>query len=229
MAAGEASRPPTFGLLTRTVVESPVIKWILPARIRHSSKNDVVFIRDRAVQIQEICKEGGNGEYSHLQNVATKNDFDSSFRSARILGLPRIYEEGSPERRGIDAIVKQEEPESPKPEATLHPELPPHILALTLESMKLVFLCAFHRGGEVHFLSSCRHLPSAKSRSKQLGEHLTVDPKSRAMAVGANEGSFYLYALKSMETLKREVGSMDDLQSTRLEPIAGVSTLSSHL
>lgn len=36
--------PPVYGLLTRTVIESPVVNWILPARIRHMDRNDVVFI-----------------------------------------------------------------------------------------------------------------------------------------------------------------------------------------
>src|ERR1700712_4784112 len=36
--------PPVYGLLTRTIVDSPLINWILPARIRDIDKNDVVFI-----------------------------------------------------------------------------------------------------------------------------------------------------------------------------------------
>lgn len=36
--------PPIYGLLTRTVVDSPVVNWIFPARIRHMNKNDVIFI-----------------------------------------------------------------------------------------------------------------------------------------------------------------------------------------
>ena len=36
--------PPTMGLLTQTVVPSPVINWIIPARIRHKEKNDILVI-----------------------------------------------------------------------------------------------------------------------------------------------------------------------------------------
>ena len=224
MATGEASKPPNLGLLTRTLVESPVIKWIIPARIRHASKNDAIFVSKRAVQIQEIRRVGNTGEHTHLELVAVKNDFDSSIRAARVLGLPRAHEEEKPRRSGIDAIVKQEDTESPEPEALLQPEMPPHILAVTLESMKLVFICAFHQNQDVHFLSSYRQLPSARSCSEQLGEHLAVDPKSRAMAVAANEGSFRFYALKRMEVLKQEVDSAEDLKDARLDPIEGVST-----
>ena len=35
---------PSFGLLTQTVISSPVIRWIFPARIRSSEHRDVAFI-----------------------------------------------------------------------------------------------------------------------------------------------------------------------------------------
>jgi hypothetical protein len=35
---------PDMGVLTRTVIGSPVINWIIPARIRDQGKIDVVFI-----------------------------------------------------------------------------------------------------------------------------------------------------------------------------------------
>lgn len=40
----EIVQAPVYGLLTRTVIASPMVNWILPARIRHMDKNDVVFI-----------------------------------------------------------------------------------------------------------------------------------------------------------------------------------------
>jgi hypothetical protein len=36
--------PPVFGLLSRTLIHSPVVKKIFPARIRRPDLNDVVFI-----------------------------------------------------------------------------------------------------------------------------------------------------------------------------------------
>jgi hypothetical protein len=36
--------PPSMGILTKTLVRSPVVLWIIPARIRHEDKNDVLFI-----------------------------------------------------------------------------------------------------------------------------------------------------------------------------------------
>lgn len=35
---------PTCGILTRTIVESPVIHWILPVWLRSRSHNDIAFV-----------------------------------------------------------------------------------------------------------------------------------------------------------------------------------------
>lgn len=40
----DLGKPPVYGLLSKTVVNSPVVHWILPARIRSDTKNDIVFI-----------------------------------------------------------------------------------------------------------------------------------------------------------------------------------------
>jgi hypothetical protein len=39
-----SEEPPVYGLMTRTLVQSPVIRQIIPARIRSKDLNDVVFI-----------------------------------------------------------------------------------------------------------------------------------------------------------------------------------------
>lgn len=40
----EVSRSPACGILTRTVVESPVVHWILPVRLRSAQQKDVAFV-----------------------------------------------------------------------------------------------------------------------------------------------------------------------------------------
>ena len=44
MGTRPPSSPPTCGLLTRTVVDSPVILWALPIKIRPSNQNDIALI-----------------------------------------------------------------------------------------------------------------------------------------------------------------------------------------
>lgn len=40
----EVSKPPKIGLLTQTVIDSPISNWILPARLANVDDHDVVFI-----------------------------------------------------------------------------------------------------------------------------------------------------------------------------------------
>ena len=96
--AAESPKPPSLGLLTRTIVRTPVIKWIIPARIRHPEKNDVLYITAESVEIKEA-----RGDYS-LHHVATKDDFDSSIRAARICGLQRELT-----KPDINAIIHKED------------------------------------------------------------------------------------------------------------------------
>lgn len=169
----DSLRSPLIGILTQQLSRSTVIKWIIPARIRHESKNDVIFIYDTFVQIKEVKEGSIDGD---MQVVATKADFDSSIRSARIFGLPRKYTDPLPE--GEDAIVKREEMQDIEPEPPLNQEIPPHILVMALESRILVFLTSFYnRDGQVEFISHERALPVQESDSVQLGEHMAVDPK----------------------------------------------------
>ena len=46
--APEDGLTPKCGLLTRTVIESPVVQWILPVRLRSATHNDVAFIGVRS-------------------------------------------------------------------------------------------------------------------------------------------------------------------------------------
>jgi hypothetical protein len=40
----EVEQTPVLGLLTQTVIRSPLVHWILPARLRSQYCNDVAFI-----------------------------------------------------------------------------------------------------------------------------------------------------------------------------------------
>jgi hypothetical protein len=48
--AVEIERAPVLGLLTQTVIRSPVVHWILPVKLRGSDTNDVAFIG-----VREYC------------------------------------------------------------------------------------------------------------------------------------------------------------------------------
>ena len=165
-------KPPILGLLSQTLVRSPVAKWIIPARIRHESKNDVVFIFENYFEIHEVRKDRKGGL---MKRVAVKADLDSSIRCARIFGLPRKCVPPSLEE--TDDKVKEEGKDDDNWGA-LRPQVPPHILVLALDSKVLAFIFAFHDGsGQIRFLQYPRPLPAGRSRLDQLGEFLAVDPK----------------------------------------------------
>lgn len=158
-------KPPSLAILTQTIIRSPVVKWIIPAQIRHENKNDVVFVSDEYIEIKEIIHDGDG----YMQNMAVKADFDSSIRSARVVGLPRRYYFDDCRIEGSDAIVKKEPQDM---------QIPPHILVLTLESNKLVFLFALDESpSQISFVSYQRPLPSHGSSLEALGEHVAVDPR----------------------------------------------------
>ncbi|MCJ1298534.1 hypothetical protein MMC08_001324, partial [Hypocenomyce scalaris] len=208
---GEVTEPPSkAGILTRTLLRSPMVNWILPARIRHKNKNDVLFIGRDSVEVKELSGD------CHLEDVAVKSDFGSTIRSARVLGAPVAL----PESYGLDAIIKSEELDEMVLDADGPLQIPPQILVLALESKMLVFLFAFYdRHDKIQYISSQRALPPQRSYLEQLGKHMAVDPKSRALAVAACEGSFCLYALKTMDQLREEIESDGGFRQGNFMPI----------
>lgn len=41
---GPQDEQPKYGILSRTVIDSPLARWILPVRLRSRRRNDVAFI-----------------------------------------------------------------------------------------------------------------------------------------------------------------------------------------
>ena len=169
--SAETMNPPVIGVLTRKLVQSPVVKFIVPARIRHKDKNDVLFISEDFIEIKELLHDG------HLQDVMGRADFGSKIRSARAVGNP-TRPAVSPEATGIDAIVKMEDvkPVEAK-ENPLH-TLPPQILVLTLESNTLVFLFAdCGLTNQYRFVTYSRPLAEHVQHTKRPGKLIAIDPQ----------------------------------------------------
>lgn len=171
-------KPPTLGLLTQTLVKSPVVRYIIPARIRHQKYNDVLLIYNNYVEIKEVVTQGYLPDLSVELRDIVKMDFDSPIRAARIFGSPRKITASVQEPTGIDLIVKKEQLPSRGDNDEYHVGVPPQALILSLESKKLVFLFAFQdASGAVHFLCSERVMPSQAEHNRQLGEYIAVDPR----------------------------------------------------
>ena len=173
----QAHRPPALGVLTHTVVPSPVVKWILPARIRHEKKDDVIFVREDSIQIKEFVQGR-----CWLQDVTVKSDFAATILSARLIGVERqaepigqldaadVFTRSESLSLGIETL----DLEAPQ-------RIPPQILVMATESYTgryLLFIFASHgTDDQVRFISHRRALPDYGDHFRRLGMHLAVDPR----------------------------------------------------
>ena len=170
-------KTPSLGILTKTLVRSPVINRIIPARIRHRTKNDVLFISANFVTIKEA-----KGDFT-LAEVAVKHDFDSTIKSARILGEARRHTKHDDSYVMLKDNhwrydIQEDEDADLVDEGDHLRELPPHILVLALESNRLVFMCAISGvSNSPELWSSQKALPAPTSPLQSLGEMIAIDPK----------------------------------------------------
>ncbi|KAJ9131153.1 Mono-functional DNA-alkylating methyl methanesulfonate domain protein [Pleurostoma richardsiae] len=190
---------PQYGILTRSVIESPVAHWILPVRLRSAPQRDVAFVGDHYIQIYELRRDG------QLHHVIRKNDFGSRIRNAKVIGsLPdEIKREdetaGAPVKSELDDIVA-DKTSSPSRQMSKGSRLPPQLLLVVLESGDCLFL--FLRpgaNGDLDFVTN--RYPSPSNRLVCPGFHLAVDPSSRYMALACPRDIFIVHELESSETL----------------------------
>ena len=193
--------PPPVGIMTRTLVESCVIKAIIPARIRHQNLNDVIFIMDESIEINEYHSNGG------LEQVARISAFGSKILSARCFGKPiTSIKLEYPSSGNVDTIIKPD-PDAMDIDYGFQGLVPPHILAMALESGALIFFYAFYdsAGTLISRTSSpSRMLYSGGGFAKQAGKHMAIDPTSSLLAVAPHEGHVSLFSLKEPAQIQAE-------------------------
>ncbi|KAH7084461.1 mono-functional DNA-alkylating methyl methanesulfonate N-term-domain-containing protein [Paraphoma chrysanthemicola] len=198
---------PELGLLSRTLLASPLFKAIRPANIRHKDFNDIVLIGEDAVQLKEIHR------YGHLRQIATKSDFKGRILAARVFGEARAVPVSVGSPLGRTQTFRRERRSITGDEGST---LPPEVVLLTLTSRTLMFLWAQHTPtGTVSFRQRTVRLPAGISQFDRFGAFLAVDPKCRAMAVAALEGRFILYKTKSMQVWRKDFSN--EQESTPIE------------
>ena len=177
------------GVLTKTIIQSPVVHWILHARIRQRGCNDVVFVGNDFIHVKQVKEHG------HLHHIATKNDFDARIRAAKTFS----NEVEAPDE---DLFIKVENEETSMDSLSF----PPQSLVLTLDSNDLLFLYLAGDGaGGYRFVHQALPMPTFDRMLFQPGQHLAIDPQSRALAVAANEREIVIYSSKEKERIKREL------------------------
>jgi hypothetical protein len=183
------SRP---GVLTKTIVRTPVIKFILHARIRRPDLNDVVFVGEDFIHIKQVKDNG------HLEHIATKDNFGAHITAANTFSL----DHDSP-GNGDDFIKTERENDQ---RGNVSCDLPPQFVVLTLDSDDVVFL--YLKGqddGTFAFIHQALPMPRFDDPKHQTGFHLAVDPASRALAVAASEKQVIIYSAKATEVIRHEL------------------------
>ncbi|KAJ5052074.1 uncharacterized protein L3040_001834 [Drepanopeziza brunnea f. sp. 'multigermtubi'] len=200
----EVERAPKLGLLTQTVIRSPLVHWVLPIRLRDDKTHDVAFVGDDFVQIKELRSDG------LLWDVIRKEDFGARIRNALVVGSVKAYEK-DPDVLAFTKIKTEDGDEDAQmtggetvPSSLSGNRLPPQFLLLQLDTGDLGFLMLNRsENGKLDFVST-RYRVSKPMLRLQPGMHLAVDPSSRYMAVGCSEGVFAIYSLQSRETLQEQ-------------------------
>ena len=145
-----------LGIFSQTLLPSPVIQWILPARLRSKHHNDVVFIGQTRVQIIEAVVGG------YLEDRSEKANFDGNIISARVMN------------------VNTDLPWETQLQSGNAYNGPAQLLILSLDLRELQFIyCSPNPGLEngEDFISYRRALPMDVSLAQRFGKHLAVDPK----------------------------------------------------
>lgn len=196
---------PEYGILSQTVISTPLNKLILPANIRHKDSADIVMVGEDAIHLKEIR------DYGHVRHIASKTDFNGGhILAAKVFGDTREVSQSKSARFPLS----QDHMKSRPRRLTTEEEesfLPPEVIVLTLSNRTLMFLWARQvPTGAATFCQKTLRLPAGNSRLDRLGSFLAIDPKSRAIAVAAYEGRFILYKTKSMERWRRDVNENNE-------------------
>jgi hypothetical protein len=151
------------GLFTQTILPSPVVQWIIPARLRSNHHNDVVFVGQRRVQIKEASAGG------FLEDVTEKNDFDHAIIGAKVINVnTQLPWEAQLRTAGADDQMRDD--------TDLLDSLPSQLLVLSLEMRELQFLYCSSSGDD-KFVTFRRPLPVDVDLAERFGKHIAVDPR----------------------------------------------------
>lgn len=181
-------KPAQCGILSQTVIESQIINFILPVRLRSARHNDIVFVRDRSIQIFELQED------SQLVEVITKNDFVLRIRNAAVVGTFDINDNGRGQEGGLPKFASSSPPGLV--ENTL--QLPPQQLILVLENGMCLFLF-LHTGSDGSLRFWGHRLPNLIPKSVYMGFHIAVDPSSRYILLASHQQHFIVLEYSSYE------------------------------
>ncbi|TGJ87425.1 hypothetical protein E0Z10_g1393 [Xylaria hypoxylon] len=215
-------KPPTCGILTRTIIESPVIRWVLPVQLRSSHLNDVALVGDQSVQICELDSD------TQLQPIAKKVDLGSKIRNCRVMGthnyLIKNREANRANYYSRDDVGMMDSDSYPSSFSPRDIDLFQQVLVLVLSSGELVFLFMnLTAAGEWEFVSS--HSSILSGQLVDPGFHMTISPDGEYLALACSENLFIVYQLESIEELHRQHNKhlpIQPIRSVQARAVRGV-------
>ncbi|KIW02685.1 uncharacterized protein PV09_06122 [Verruconis gallopava] len=201
--------PPGIGILSRTLIPSSMIKWIIPARFLHGANMQLLFVGENYIHIKEVIPDA-KVDYClrHRKTIPYINDH---IRSVALLGRPRVsqlWREGSPMPGIVDLMFHSGVPEQE------HPEFPIQVLVVALSSGFLQLLTpdldSTTEGEYINFKSKLIPLPLPEYHASSPGFKIAVDPFSRAFAVVAPFDHVVVYNNYSSRDLAARIASNKD-------------------
>lgn len=189
---------PQVGLLYQTITPSPIVKWILPARIRSVALNDVLFVGEDFVHLRTILPQG------EVRHVASKTDFRSRIRSANVIGDKVAIHDPSIDH-DLDPTIKDEV--DIELEDTLEAAIPSHLLVCAMEDGDLMFLYVKQQNGALEFIEIREPMPRETSLARQPGSNIVVDQKNNIIAVAAHTNTIMIYKMKPWDKVAQELES----------------------
>ncbi|RPA86016.1 hypothetical protein BJ508DRAFT_411612 [Ascobolus immersus RN42] len=223
---------PKYGLLTRTLVPSPVIKKALPVKCRVGGVGDVAFIGESYIELASTEEDG------KMQRNIARHKFEAVILDAiAFRHRPRPTRNIRSGSQGLTAstapaglvddlfgevVALKQEPgssqqQSKRPKAGS--SLPPELLVLSLDTGDLVF-CYVNEGPKGYeWVVSPKKVGAAGVRDAEdkPGKSLAVDPRSRYIHVCTFGSRWYLLRMASTEELEAQL--LRDDGPAKLDPV----------
>ncbi|KAI1436657.1 hypothetical protein GGR50DRAFT_686351 [Xylaria sp. CBS 124048] len=205
--------PPTYGVLTKTAIESPVVRWVLPAQLRASRYNDVALIGDHSIQMLELRAN------TQLVPIAKRINLGATIRNCRVMGTHDYLR-----KTKEDHLAGKQDVVMMDASVATDTERFQQVLMLVLSSTQLVFVFMDQTpAGDWKFVMS--HFPIATGKLVDPGFHMTVSPDSRYLALSCSDDAFIVHQLEPILELQRQHMNglpIQPIRAVRLRPVRGV-------
>ena len=207
------ARDSPVGILSRTIHYSPVVQFILSAKIRHKVLKDVIFVGETFIQVREFLPSG------MLTDPLASEDLGSQILTAKVISTL------DPEPIQQEILAQQENDELRerlRREGTSEP--PSEMVVLTTKAGEIIYVYAkYQPDDKTSLICGRKALLTDVSVLERYGQHVAVSPKARAMAVAPSTTCCALMSLKNLQDLQQQIEHYDPLR-----PLKFVPTLADH-